>query len=349
MRAPLTKVRVVELAGLGPAPHAAMILADLGARVTRVCRPGTEPAELAGEHHTLRRRTRIFADLKDPESRDQVLQLIAESDVLIEGFRPGVAERLGLGPEVCTSANPALIYARMTGWGQDGPLAQTAGHDINFVSLTGALSLIGPEERPVPPLNLVGDYGGGSMFLVTGILAALLEVGESGRGCVIDAAMVDGTSALMQAIWEERAKGNWKDQRASNLLDGSAPFYRCYCCADGEFVAAGPIEPRFYAQMLTGLDLDPRRLPEQYDSERWPELADAIAEAFAKRSRDEWITIFEGTDACVTPVLQMQEVAQHPHIAYRATVSSGMGNPAAASAPRLLPMRTFASEDGSDA
>lgn len=331
---PLAGVRVVELAGIGPGPHAAMILGDLGAEVVRIERPGpgSEPAD-----PTVRGRRRVAADLKTPDGRDTVLRLVAKADVLIEGFRPGVTERLGVGPAECRARNPALVYGRMTGWGQDGPLAARAGHDINYISLTGALHAIGRGggERPVPPLNLVGDYGGGSMLLVIGVLAALFEARGSGQGQVVDAAMVDGASLLVQVVWTMLGGKRWHDEPGTNLLDGCAPFYDTYTCADGRFVAVGAIEPQFYAQLLAGLRIDPAELPPQRDVASWPAIKDRFAEVFRTRTRDEWAAVFDGTDACVTPVLAFGEVAAHPHLAARNTVVVRDGLPQAAPAPRF--------------
>ena len=266
MPGPLDGLRVIELAGLGPAPHAAMILGDLGADVVRVDRP-VAGFDLAGGHpdHLLRNRRSVTADLKADSGRDLVLRLAARADVLLEGFRPGVAERLGVGPQQCHAVNPALIYGRMTGWGQDGPMAARAGHDLNYISLTGALHAIGPADRPPTiPLNLVGDFGGGSMFLLTGVLAALWERQRSGQGQVVDAAMVDGVSVLAQMMWAFRGAGTWTDERDANLLDGGAPFYRTYACADGRWIAVAPLEPRFYARFLAGLGIAGEDLPGQH-------------------------------------------------------------------------------------
>ncbi|MGD9620184.1 MAG: CaiB/BaiF CoA transferase family protein [Mycolicibacterium sp.] len=321
MAGPLQGLRVVELAGIGPGPHAAMILGDLGADVVRVERPrkGGGPATKPGGDHLLRNRRSVAADLKSPEGREMVLGLIAKADVLIEGFRPGVTERLGLGPQHCVDVNDRLIYARMTGWGQTGPRAQQAGHDINYISLNGVLHAIGRAgERPVPPLNLVGDFGGGSMFLLVGVLSALWERERSGKGQVIDAAMVDGSGALSMMMWAFRAMGMWSDERGVNMLDTGAPYYDTYTCADGRHVAVGAIEPQFYAEMLAGLGLDPAALPGQNDMSRWPELRARLAEAFAAHDRDHWATVFAGTDACVTPVLSFAEVETEPHNTERA-------------------------------
>lgn len=309
------------------------MLADLGADVVRLVRPGS--AQLRERTHTFRGRRVLEADLKDAATLAGVRDLIQRTDVLIEGFRPGVAERLGLGPDDVRSTNPRLVYGRMTGWGQDGPLAQRAGHDINYISLTGALHAIGTAGQPIPPLNLLGDYGGGSMVLLSGILAALVGRQASGQGAVIDAAMVDGVAYLLQAIWGDVEDGSWVDRRASNGLDGGAPFYRTYACADGKHVAVGAIEPQFFAELLTGLDLVDTELPGQMDRSKWPELADALAGVFITRTRDEWAAVFAATDACVTPVLSFTEAPEHPHIADRDAYVRGVGGVEAAPAPRF--------------
>jgi alpha-methylacyl-CoA racemase len=315
MAGPLTGLRVVELAGIGPGPHAAMILGDLGADVARVDRPGA-----SGSDPTLRNRRFVIADLKSDEGRELVLKLVAKADVLIEGFRPGVTERLGLGPDDCAKVNDRLVYARMTGWGQTGPRSQQAGHDINYISLNGVLHSIGRvNERPVPPLNLVGDFGGGSMFLLVGILSALWERQTSGKGQVVDAAMVDGSSVLAQMMWGMREMGIWTDERGTNMLDGGAPYYDTYECADGRYVSVGAIEPQFYAAMLDGLGLKPADLPGQNDRSRWPELRARFTEVFASKDRDHWAKVFADSDACVTPVLAFGEVEIEPHITERDT------------------------------
>ena len=334
---PLAGVRVVELAGIGPGPHAAMILADLGAEVVRIDRPGGLQLGAATVDPMLRGRRRVAADLKTPEGRETVLALVEKADVLLEGYRPGVTERLGVGPADCQARNPRLVYGRMTGWGQEGPMASRAGHDINYISLTGALHAIGRGhgERPVPPLNLVGDYGGGSMLLVIGVLAALFEARGSGEGQVVDAAMVDGASVLVQMIWPLLGQKLWQDAPGSNLLDGHAPFYDTYTCADGRFVAVGAIEPQFYAALLQGLEIDPASLPPQMDVESWPATKARFAEVFATRTRDEWAAVFDGTDACTTPVLAFGEVAAHPHMAARNTIVSPDDVTQAAPAPRF--------------
>src|ERR671916_772288 len=337
MPGPLVGLRVIELAGIGPGPHAAMLLADLGADVVRVERPagGLQLAPPESDQ-MLRGRRSMALDLKRPADLETVLRLVERADVLIEGYRPGVTERLGVGPTDCHSRNPRLVYARMTGWGQHGPLVHRAGHDINYLALTGVLHAIGHAgDRPVPPLNLVGDFGGGSMFLAVGVLAALWERERSGIGQVVDAAMLDGVSVLAQMFWSLRACGLWSDQRGRNLLDSGAPFYDTYACADGRYVAVGALEPRFYAALLEGLGLAGHALPAQLDQSRWPELRERFTEVFASRSRDEWGVVFEGTDACVTPVLSFAEVPMHPHAAARGTVIELNGVPQAAPAPRF--------------
>jgi alpha-methylacyl-CoA racemase len=315
MAGPLTGLRVVELAGIGPGPHAAMILGDLGADVVRIDRPGA-----SGADPMLRNRRFVVADLKSEQGRELVLKLVAKADVLIEGYRPGVTERLGLGPDDCAKVNERLVYARMTGWGQTGPRSQQAGHDINYISLNGVLHSIGRvNERPVPPLNLVGDFGGGSMFLLLGILSALWERQSSGKGQVVDAAMVDGSSVLVQMMWGMREMGMWADERGTNMLDGGAPYYDTYECADGRYVSVGAIESQFYAAMLDGLGLDPADLPAQNDRSRWPELRARFTEVFAGKDRDHWAKVFADSDACVTPVLAFGEVESEPHITERNT------------------------------
>ena len=334
---PLGGVRVVEFAGIGPGPHASMLLADLGADVVRVQRAGSLPAPERPADQLLRGRSAVVeADLKSAADREEILRLVERADVVVEGFRPGVMERLGLGPDELLGRNPRLVYGRMTGWGQDGPLADRAGHDINYISLTGMLHAIGrADERPVPPLNLVGDFGGGSMFLVVGVLAALVERGISGRGQVVDAAMVDGASVLGQMMWAFRGTGLWQDQRGVNLLDTGAPYYEVYETSDGRYMAVGAIEPQFYAQLIEGLGLADAGLPEQNDMARWPELRARFTETFATRTRDEWAAVFDGTDACTTPVLDFTEAPQHPHLAARGTIADIDGVTQASVAPRF--------------
>lgn len=315
MAGPLKGLRVVELAGIGPGPHAAMILGDLGADVVRIERPkpggiGAAPSN----DFLLRSRRSVTADLKSETDREKVLGLIAKADVLIEGFRPGVTERLGLGPEDCARVNERLIYARMTGWGQTGPRSQQSGHDMNYISLNGVLHAIGRvNEKPVPPLNLVGDFGGGSMFLLVGILSALYEREHSGKGQVIDAAMVDGSAVLAQMMFAFRHTGMWNDVRGTNMLDTGAPWYDVYECADGRHVAVGSIEPQFYAEMIAKLELDPATLPHQMDAARFPELKAILTETFLKHDRDHWARVFAGSDACVTPILSFAEIETEPH------------------------------------
>ncbi|OBK98393.1 carnitine dehydratase [Mycobacterium asiaticum] len=335
MAGPLSGLRVVELSGIGPGPHAAMILGDLGADVVRVDRPSGAPGGIVKDAMSRNRRV-VTADLKSDEGRQAVLKLVAKADVLIEGYRPGVTERLGLGPDDCAKVNDRLIYARMTGWGQTGPRSQQAGHDINYISLNGILHSIGRvNERPVPPLNLVGDFGGGSMFLLLGILSALWERQTSGKGQVVDAAMVDGSSVLVQMMWQMRASGMWTDVRGTNMLDGGAPYYDTYECADGRYVAVGAIEPQFYAAMIQGLGLDAATLPPQNDVTRWPELRAVLTEAFGSRDRDHWAKVFADSDACVTPVLAFGEANTEPHIAERNTLYEVDGNLQPMPAPRF--------------
>lgn len=333
---PLAGIRVVEFAGLGPAPHAALLLADLGADVVRVQRAGQLPHGDGPGDQQLRNRTIVEANLKDPGDVEKVLGLVERADILIEGFRPGVTERMGLGPDDALARNPRLVYARMTGWGQDGPLADRAGHDINYISLTGVLHAIGRKgERPVPPLNMVGDFGGGSMFLVFGILAALIERGTSGKGQVIDNAMVDGTLALSHMIWGFRGRGQWSDERGVNLLDTGYAFYDTYETADGKYMAVGAIEPQFYAELLKGLELDPAALPGQVDPAGQDRLREVFAEKFKSKTRDEWSAIFDGTDACTSPVLTFGEAPANAHIAARGGLIDVDGVTQHAPAPRF--------------
>ena len=336
-RGPLAGIRIVELAGIGPGPYACMLLADMGADVLRVERPGGGVLSLTSYDVLDRGRRSVAVDLKSPEGAEVVLRLAERADVLVEGFRPGVAERLGVGPDACLARNPRLVYGRMTGWGQDGPLAPRAGHDINYAAITGALAAVGePGRKPVPPLNLVADFGGGALFLVTGVLAALVERGSSGRGQVVDAAMVDGVTSLLAMFYGLRAGGMWKDERGSNLLDGGAPFYDTYRCADGGYVSVGALEPQFYAALVQTLGLSGQPdLPGQHDLDRWPELRQRLADAFATRTRDEWAETFADVDACVAPVLTLGEAASHPHAEARGLVVERDGVPQPAAAPRF--------------
>ncbi len=335
---PLHGVRVLEIEAIGPVPWAGMMLSDMGADVLRVDRPVPHDLGVArdGKFQIVDRgRRSVVADLKDPAARDALLHLVARADVLLEGMRPGVMERLGLGPDACLARNPALVYGRMTGWGQDGPMAQAVGHDINYIAASGALHAIGGAATPVPPLNLVGDYGGGAMLLLTGVLAALLHARGSGRGQVVDAAMVDGARSLMAPFWGRLAAGEWRDQRQSNLLDGGAHFYAVYETQDGQHVAVGAIEPRFYAALLKGLALDATTLPAQHDTTAWPGLREAFAALFKTKTRDQWCEVFDGTEACVSPVLSLREVPSHPQHAERQGFVDVDGVPHPAPAPRF--------------
>jgi len=333
---PLEGLTVIEIASLGPGPFCAMVLADLGAQVIRVDRrEGMAALPLAMDPLNRGRRS-IVLDLKRPEAREVVLRLVERADVLQEGFRPGVAERLGIGPDVCLGRNPRLVYARLTGWGQDGPLAARAGHDIDYIGLVGALHPIGRAGGPpVPPLNLLGDFGGGGMLAALGVLAALWERQRSGRGQVVDAAMVDGSALLTAMFHGMRAAGLWNDERGTNLLDTGAPFYDCYETADGKHVAVGALEPQFFMGLLMGLGIDPGSLPLQFDPSGWPVLRERLAAAFRTRTRDEWDQVFSGVDACVAPVLTMEEAARHPHNVERGTFVEVGGLTQPAPAPRF--------------
>jgi alpha-methylacyl-CoA racemase len=332
---PLDGIRVVEIASLAPAPFGCMILSDLGADVLRVDR--AQPRPLALPQGPLDRgRRSISLNLQDPAGTGILLRLLDAADVLVEGFRPGVAERLGFGPDICAERNPRLVYARMTGWGQDGPLADRAGHDINYISVAGTLHPIGRAgEAPVPPLNLIGDFGGGGMLMALGILAALLERERSGRGQVVDAAMVDGSALLAAFIHGLHQAGAWQDERGVNLLDTGAPFYDTYQTADGRYMAVGALEGRFYAQLLTGLGLAGGDLPAQMDVAGWPVLRKRFTEVFASRTQAEWTAVFAGTDACVTPVLTLAEAPAHPYNAARGVFTDVGGAAQPAPAPRF--------------
>ncbi|ORB75477.1 CaiB/BaiF CoA transferase family protein [Mycobacterium scrofulaceum] len=331
---PLAGVRVIELGGIGPGPHAGMMLADLGADVVRVRRPGG--LVMPPEDRDLLHRGKRIVDLDVKTQPQALLGLAAKADVLLDCFRPGTCERLGIGPDECATVNPRLIFARITGWGQDGPLARTAGHDINYLSQTGALSALGYADLPpMPPLNLVADFGGGSMLVLLGIVAALYERERSGSGQVIDAAMVDGVSLLAQMMWTMKSTGALRDRRESFLLDGGAPFYRCYETADGKYLAVGAIEPQFFAALLAGLGLSPEDVPAQLDVGSYPRMYDVFAQRFASRTRDEWTATFAGTDACVTPVLTWTEAAADEHLRARSTVVTAHGVDQAAPGPRF--------------
>jgi len=331
---PLEGVRIVELASIGPGPFCAMLLADLGAQVLAVDRPG--PQRSGWPVLFARGRRRVAVDLKHPDGPGVVLDLVAGADALVEGFRPGVAERLGVGPEACLARNPRLVYGRVTGWGQQGPLARSAGHDIDYIALAGALHPLGPAAGPpVPPLNLLGDFGGGGMLLALGVVAALLEAGRSGAGQVVDAAMVDGAALLTTQLHELLAAGQWTDRRGANLLDGAAPFYAVYETADGRHLAVGALEPRFWAELLERVGLDAGDLPAQLDRDGWPVARERLAAVFRTRTRDQWCALLEGTDACVAPVLSLLEAPAHPHNQARATFVEVAGALQPAPAPRF--------------
>jgi alpha-methylacyl-CoA racemase len=339
---PLAGIKIVEIAGIGPGPYGAMLLADLGADVIRIDRSsgvnafGQGPSAEPPADILARGRRSVAVDLKNPEGVVTVLDLVAEADVLIEGFRPGVMERLGLGPDVCLARNPKLVYGRMTGWGQQGPYAPSAGHDINYIALAGALEPLGRAgEQPTPPLNLVGDFGGGGMMLAFGVCAALVEVARSGEGQVIDAAMIDGAASLMTMTWSFKHMGIWSDERGTNMLDTGAHFYDTYETADGKYVSIGSIEPQFYAELLRLTEIDPESLPKQMDKSQWPVLKERFAEVFKTKTRDEWCDIMEHTDVCFAPVLAMDEAPNHPHIAERGTFTEVAGLVQPAPVPRF--------------
>ncbi len=312
---PLNGYRIIELAGIGPGPMCAMLLADMGAEVVRVDRTVASGLGTPGrpEHNVMNRSRRSLAvDLKNPEGAEVVLRLIEAADALIEGFRPGVMERLGLGPEVCLARNAKLVYGRMTGWGQDGPMAHAAGHDINYIALTGALHAIGPADGPpLPPLNLVGDFGGGALYLAMGVLAGLLEANNSGKGQVVDAAMIDGAASLMTSIYGRMGAGNWVDKRQSNAVDGGGHYYQVYETRDGEYISIGSIEPKFYQELLELTGLQGEDLPAQLDRAHWPEMRERLAGIFRQKSREEWSDIMEGTDVCFAPILSLGEAPGH--------------------------------------
>ncbi|WP_409180770.1 CaiB/BaiF CoA transferase family protein [Amycolatopsis sp. VS8301801F10] len=336
---PLAGVRIVELGGVGPTPFACMLLADLGAEVLRIERPpgydGGAPIEPRFELMNRGRRG-VPLDLKTPAAVAAVLRMVEQADALVEGFRPGVAEKLGLGPDDCLAANPALVYGRMTGWGQDGPLAKAAGHDVNYVSLTGVVHSIGEAGGPpVIPLNLVGDFGGGSLYLALGVVSALLESRTSGKGQVVDAAMVDGSASLMTAFYGFRAAGYWTDERGTNRLDSGAPWYQVYETADGGWISLAANETRFWRNTLRMLGFTEDELPGQHDREHWPEMKKRFAEVFRTKTRDEWCALAEGQDVCLAPVLSMAEAPQHPHLRARGTFVEVDGVVQPAPAPRF--------------
>jgi alpha-methylacyl-CoA racemase len=341
MAGPLSGYRIIEIAGIGPGPFAAMLLADMGAEVIRVERAGAVRGPLPdGPHYDilLRGRRNVAIDLKHPDGVEALLTLVESADALIEGFRPGVMERLGVGPDDCLARNPRLVFGRMTGWGQEGPYAQAAGHDINYIALAGALAHFGRAgEAPVPPLNMVGDFGGGGMFLAYGVVCALLEAQRSGQGQVVDTAMVDGAAVLMSMFWAFRTIGMFDENaRGTNLLDTGAHFYDVYRCSDGEFISLGSIEPQFYAELmrLTGLDGD-EQFAKQMDKSEWPSLKQRLTEVFAQRTQAEWCELMEATDVCFAPVLTMSQAAQHPHNVERQTFIDVAGTVQPAPAPRF--------------
>ena len=334
---PLKGLKVVEMTGLGPGPFCTMMLGDMGAEVVRIDRP--QSASIEGDPATninARSRRSVALDLKTSAGREAAARLISQADILIEGFRPGVMERLGLGPEESLAENPKLVYGRMTGWGQDGPLANSAGHDINYLAITGALHAIGPKEAPVPPLNIVADFGGGGMLLLVGVLAAIFEVRISGKGQVVDAGMSDGVPLLLGSVYTRLAQGSWLDQRESNLLDGGAYFYSVYECSDGKFISLGSIEPQFHALLLEklGLSLDPL-FQNQLDPDGWPAAKEKLAGVFKTKPRDYWDTVFAGTDVCYGPVLSIEEAFEYEHNKARGTFMEIDGNKQASPAPRF--------------
>ncbi len=334
---PLQGITVVELAGIGPGPFAAGLLSDMGATVIRVERPNARTPDTPPVDTLNRGRRSIAVNLKHADGIDVVLELVRNADVLLEGFRPGVTERLGLGPDDCHAINPGLVYARMTGWGQDGPYAASAGHDINYIALSGALGLLGRQgEAPVPPVNLVGDFGGGAMYCAFGIVCGVLEARSSGLGQVVDVSMVEGSAALTNMMWGMRAMGFWNDERGTNMLDTGAHFYDVYRCADGEYVSIGSIEPQFYAELMriTGLDDDPG-FAAQMDQTQWPKLKARLTDVFAGKTRDEWNSLMEHTDVCFAPVLSLQEAAEHPHNVARGSFTEIAGVTQPSPAPRF--------------
>jgi alpha-methylacyl-CoA racemase len=329
---PLKGLRFIEFAGIGPAPFCGMLLADLGADVVRIDRKGSQSGDLVMG----RGKRSIAIDLKHAQGVEATLDLIGKADALFEGFRPGVMERLGLGPDVAMKRNPKLVYGRMTGWGQTGPWASMAGHDIDYIALTGALHAMGKRGAPPsPPLNLVGDYGGGALYLAFGLLAGVLEAKASGKGQVIDCAMIDGAASLMTMFYSMRGAGLWTDAREDNLLDGAAHFYDSYTCADGKLLAIGAIEPQFHAELVKGLGLAEGDFPKRLDRTSWPAYSDKIAAVVKTRTRDEWMKVFDGTDACVAPVLSMEEAPKHPHNVARETFQTVQGIVQPGPAPRF--------------
>ena len=335
---PLAGHRIIELAGIGPGPFAAMLLSDMGAEVVRVDRAQSAIGVPKGVNKEViyRGRPSLAVDLKTPEGVETVLRMVEQADALLEGFRPGVTERLGLGPDACMARNQKLVYGRMTGWGQEGPYAQASGHDVNYIALAGALAHFGRAgAKPTPPLNLVGDFGGGGMFLAFGVVCALLERERSGQGQVVDAAMIDGVAVLMTMMWGLRALGAWSDEMGVNVLDTGAPFYDVYETADGGFISVGSLEPQFYAELLERTGLASEDLPAQMDRAGWPQLRDRLTELFKTKTRDEWCAILEHTDVCFAPVLPMPEAAQHPHMRHRDVIVEDHEIQQPAAAPRF--------------
>lgn len=333
MAGPLSGLRIIEMAGIGPGPFCGMLLADMGAEVIRIDRPGAERLSAWRFDITTRGRQTICLDMKKPGAAEVVLSMLESADAIFEGFRPGVMEKMGLGPDECLARNPALVYGRMTGWGQFGPLSKAAGHDINYIAISGALHAIGRSgEAPAIPLNYIGDFGGGAMILAVGMLAALLEAQRSGKGQVVDAAMTDGAALLSAMFYGFKAAGQWTNNRGENLLDGGAHFYDVYSCADGKYVAVGAIEPQFYRELLDRCGLDPEAYSPQMDEQNWPMLKLKLTDVFRTRTRDEWCEILEGTDACFAPVLDWDEAPAHPHNQARETFveCDGMIHPAPA-------------------
>ena len=310
---PLKGIKILEFSGIGPGPYCGMLLADMGADVIRVGRKGSEGLENKFDIHNRSKRS-MTADLKNEDTINEILKIIDQVDVVFEGYRPGVMEKLGIGPDVCLERNPKLVYGRMTGWGQEGPMSNLAGHDINYISLSGALNSIGRKDsNPIPPLNLIGDYGGGGMHLAFGIVSGLIHALKTGEGQVVDSAMVDGSLSLMSFFYSLKEMGHWEDKRESNLLDGFAHFYDTYECSDNKYIAVGSIEPQFYNELLEKLQIDDARFKDQHNKDLWPELKEKMTSIIKLKSRSEWVEIFSGSDACVSPVLSMEEAQAHPH------------------------------------
>ncbi|WP_337185312.1 CaiB/BaiF CoA-transferase family protein [Phenylobacterium sp.] len=330
---PLSGLKIVEFAGIGPGPFCGMLLSDLGADVVRIDRKGQGRG--APSDVTSRGRRSVALDLKTPEAVETCLKLMEKADAIIEGFRPGVMERLGLGPDVALKRNPRLVYGRMTGWGQTGPYAHAAGHDMNYIAITGALHAIGTQDKPVPPLNLVGDFGGGALYLAFGVLAGVIQARETGQGQVVDCAMSDGAASLMAMFYGFKGAGGWKEERRSNLLDGGAHFYDTYQCSDGKWVSIGSIEPQFYALLLEKTGIDDPDFQRQHDRSMWPDLREKLAAVIARKTRDEWTQIMGGTDVCFAPVLDLDEAPKHPHNVARQTFVEVAGVTQPAPAPRF--------------